>query len=531
MECGNEMLYMGVDLSTQGLKVTVIDGGFRTVCEKAINFDRDLPAFGTKGGGHQHDDGLTVTSPAKMWVAAFDLLLDRLQTAGCPFGRIGAVSGSGQQHGSVWLAKGAAETLGQLSPDRPLADQVDGLFTRSDSPIWMDSSTGAECAALEDALGGAQRVADRTGSRAYERFTGNQIAKIARLEPDVYAATERIALVSSFAAGLLIGGYAPIDMSDGSGMNLLDIRTHDWSPEALAATAPDLAEKLGAPVASHSVVGQMSDYFCQRYGFSPDCKVIAFSGDNPNSLAGLRIASPGDLALSLGTSITIFGSLTDPCPSGVEGHIFVNPVDPDAYMAMLCIKNGTLLQEGARDRVAEGSWDRFGELLLASPVGNAGQIGFFFDDPEITPPIMNPGYYRFDQDGKPVDAFDAASEVRAVVESQLMLMRIHGSRIGLVPTCILATGGGSKDQAVVKTMADVFGVPVHVAQQSDSASLGAAYRAIHGWRCDDAGELISFADVVAGAPAFELAAEPDMEAHAVYTSMVARFGELEAGLV
>ena len=112
-----------------------------------------------------------------------------------------------------------------------------------------------------------------------------------------------------------------------------------------------------------------------------------------------------------------------------------------------------------------------------------------------------------------------------------MLMRIHGSRIGLVPTCILATGGGSKDQAVVKTMADVFGVPVHVAQQSDSASLGAAYRAIHGWRCDDAGELISFADVVAGAPAFELAAEPDMEAHAVYTSMVARFGELEAGLV
>ena len=38
----------------------------------------------------------------------------------------------------------------------------------------MDSSTSAECRKLEEAVGGAQRLADITGSRAYERFTGNQ---------------------------------------------------------------------------------------------------------------------------------------------------------------------------------------------------------------------------------------------------------------------------------------------------------------------------------------------------------------------
>ena len=43
-----------------------------------------------------------------------------------------------------------------------------------DSPVWMDSSTSAECRKLEEAVGGAQRLADITGSRAYERFTGNQ---------------------------------------------------------------------------------------------------------------------------------------------------------------------------------------------------------------------------------------------------------------------------------------------------------------------------------------------------------------------
>lgn len=44
---------------------------------------------------------------------------------------------------------------------------------------------------------------------------------------------QRISLVSSFAASLLIGDYAPIDLSDGSGMNLLDITTKKWSPECL----------------------------------------------------------------------------------------------------------------------------------------------------------------------------------------------------------------------------------------------------------------------------------------------------------
>ncbi len=44
----------------------------------------------------------------------------------------------------------------------------------------MDSSTAAECRLLESKLGGPSRVAELTGSRAFERFTGNQIAKLAR---------------------------------------------------------------------------------------------------------------------------------------------------------------------------------------------------------------------------------------------------------------------------------------------------------------------------------------------------------------
>lgn len=64
--------------------------------------------------------------------------------------------------------------------------------------------------------------------RAYERFTGNQIARFAKEHPSEYEHTERISLVSSFVTSLLCGDYAPIDLSDGCGMNLLDIHTHHW---------------------------------------------------------------------------------------------------------------------------------------------------------------------------------------------------------------------------------------------------------------------------------------------------------------
>jgi hypothetical protein len=124
-----------------------------------------------------------------------------MKKEGFPFASVAAVSGSGQQHGSVYWRAGARGKLQKLAGGSPLKAQLADAFRVADSPIWMDSSTGAQCAALEKALGGAQAVANVTGSRAYERFTGNQIAKIAAADPKAFAETERISLVSARAGG------------------------------------------------------------------------------------------------------------------------------------------------------------------------------------------------------------------------------------------------------------------------------------------------------------------------------------------
>ncbi|NQT92927.1 MAG: carbohydrate kinase [Lentisphaerae bacterium] len=526
-----DSLFLGLDASTQGLKATAIDAQLNVVYEAALNYDSDLPEFGTEGGAHHHDDGLTVTSPAIMWVAALDILLQKLADEKFPFTRVVAVSGSGQQHGSVWLKKGASSTLAGLNATLTLRQQLADIFSVADSPIWMDSSTGPQCRALENALGGPQAVADLTGSRAYERFTGNQVAKLFQQQPDAYESTEHIALVSSFMASLLTGDYVAVDHAEGSGMNLMNIRSKTWDRAALDATAPDLESRLGPLSASHARAGSLHSYYAGRYGFRPDCAVFAFSGDNPNSLAGLRLQLPGSVAISLGTSDTVFASLTDPHPSGLEGHILANPVDPSAYMAMVCYKNGSLTRELVRDQSGCGTWKEFADVVNRTGPGNEGSLGFYLKEPEITPPILHTGVYRFDADGNAVEAFECGTDARAVVEGQFLSMRLHGSKLGIEASSILATGGASGDQCVIRILTDVFGVPVYVGEQPNSASLGAAYRALHGWRCDQEGSFVPFADAVADAPPFQKSADPDPSAHAVYNDLLPRYEALEKKVV
>lgn len=523
----DDTLFMGLDSSTQSLKATIVNKNLKVEQEFNILFDEALPEFKTRGGAVRHEDGLTVTSPPLMWVAALDTLLDKMRNGGVSFSRVVAVSGSGQQHGSVFMRAGTSDVLAGMNPEKTLKTQLAGVFALDQSPIWMDSSTTKQCEERDSFLGGPQAVAELTGSRSYERFTGNQIAKIFSQSPEKYNNSERIALVSSFIASIFAGKYAPIDFADGAGMNLMNIRSRQWAEKALECTAPGLAQKLGAIVASHSVIGYISPYFTQKYGFPPHCRIIAFSGDNPNSLAALRLSKPGDMAVSMGTSDTVFGALNEPAPSADEGHIFGSPVDPDGYMALICFKNGSLTREYIRDIAAQGSWGKFEEALKTTAPGNDNRIGFYFREPEITPPILKTGIYRFDANDSQVDAFPDATDIRAVVESRFLSMKIHAANIGLNPTRILATGGASANRSMLQIMADVFGVDVDVSDMPDSASLGAAYRAYHGLLCDVENRFIPFAEAVAHAPSFKTAASPTGEAHTVYQGMLDRYRSLE----
>ena len=83
---------MGFDLSTQGLKATVINADCEVVYNTAINFDKDLPHYGTSGGAIDLGGGV-VRAPTLMFVEAVDTVLGNMRADGFDFSTVGAISG------------------------------------------------------------------------------------------------------------------------------------------------------------------------------------------------------------------------------------------------------------------------------------------------------------------------------------------------------------------------------------------------------------------------------------------------------
>ena len=461
--------YLGIDSSTQSMKGLVIDpAAGKIVASAVVHFNTDLSHFNCPDGVLAHADPLVKHADPMMWLAALDLLLARLQSTGVDMGQIAAIGGDGQQHGSVYLNSRFTEALSGLKASGSLAEQLKDTLARPTSPIWMDSSTSEECRGLGVRFG-ARMQAD-TGSPAIERFTGPQIRKFSKTEPELYKQTARIHLVSSFLCSVLIGKDAPIDSGDGAGMNLLNLRTMTWDAEITDFTAPGLAKRL--PPVGKGVAGGLHAYFA-KYGLKPGTPVAVWTGDNPASLVGTGAWGAGVAVVSLGTSDTFFAALdafrTD--PEGC-GHVFGNPAG--GFMSLACFKNGSL----ARDRVrqeAGASWEFFDTTAFKlTPAGNAGRLALPWFEAEITPPVLKPGL-RANFDFK-----DASPEIRirAVVEAQALALRSHALWIGKFDT-IRVTGGASRSPGIRQTLADVFHARVESIAVADSAALGGAMLAAH----------------------------------------------------
>lgn len=294
------------------------------------------------------------------------------------------------------------------------------------------SGTSKQCEEIEEAVGGRDEMVRVTGSRAYERFTAAQIRKIFQQQPDAYQKTMRISLVSSFIASIFLNKVAPIDFSDGSGMNLLDINERCWSQKCLDACAPGLREKLGEPVPSNTVLGTIGSFFVQRYQFNATCKVIAFTGDNCSALAGLNVADDC-LAFSLGTSDTVMMSL-DNHPSLEHGHVFIHPTMENRFMGMLCFKNGALVRDTFKKAEANNSWEIFSELLVSAHRGNQGYMALHYLNQEILPNVSsgsirwspNDNYENYNKHPELIQFPTQQIEIRALVEGQMLNRKAFG---------------------------------------------------------------------------------------------------------
>ncbi|RYP07308.1 hypothetical protein DL764_002623 [Monosporascus ibericus] len=508
----------------------VIKADLSVVSEAKVDFDDDFASkYGIKKGVQTNEAEGEVYAPVAMWLDAVELVLNRLKEKGCPVQDIRGVSGSGQQHGSVYWNDQAEPTLKALDPKKTLLEQLSGTLSYEFSPNWQDHSTQAECDQFDAHLGSAQKLAEVTGSAAHHRFTGTQILRMRKRRPQVYASTARISLVSSFLASCLVGAIAPIDCSDVTGMNLWDIAAETWSEPLLELTAgkggvDDLRKKLGGVrMDGGGSIGNISPYYVERFGFSPECKIVSFTGDNPATILSLPLR-PMDAIVSLGTSSTFLMNTPTYKPDPAY-HFMNHPTTKDHFMFMLCYKNGGLAREKVRDRLPKPSsssgssdpWETFNKHVLETPplgirsAGDRAKLGLYFPLPEIVPNIRA-GTWRYTckADGSELreEAGDwgAEADARTIVESQALSMRLRshglvhspqGSDLPPQPRRIYLVGGGSHNPAIARVIGDVLGGADGVYKLDvggNACALGGAYKAV--WALERSSVEESFDDLI-----------------------------------
>ncbi|KAL1311743.1 hypothetical protein AAFC00_001835 [Neodothiora populina] len=526
-------LYMGFDLSTQQLKGIVVDSQLKLVHENKVDFDADLGKYGIEKGVLTNPSEGEIFAPVAMWLEAIDLVLQRLKGGGCDFSRVKGMSGAGMQHGTVFWSKHAEALLKEMKPEKTLVEQLEPAdaggkkraLSHPHSPNWQDASTQKQCDAFDAELGDKETLADVTGSKAHHRFSGPQIMRWHKKYPEEWVNTSRISLVSSFLASVFLGKFAPIDISDVTGMNLWDVEAGKWHEGLLQLAAgsegvQDLKAKLGHVFEDGGApFGTISSYFVGRYEFPSDCNIVPFTGDNPSTLLALPLRA-SDAMVSLGTSTTFLMSTPHYLPDPLY-HFMNHPTTAGLYMFMLCYKNGGLAREHIRDSVnaskSDASWDRFNELALSTPPlaqtsdNSPMRIGLYFPRPEIVP-NLRAGQWRYEYSPTtnsltPISSAFSPSDARGIVESQMLSLRLRSAKLvaphktdgtakstsGLPPQPrrVYLVGGGSANPAIARICGDVLGGIEGIYRLDiggNACALGSAYKAVWGCERRDASE-------------------------------------------
>jgi xylulokinase len=267
-----------------------------------------------------------------------------------------------------------------------------------------------------------------------------------------------------------------MEFGDASGTALLDVRSRRWSSEVCAAIDDNLLSKLPPVGSSNEPVGKLLPALASAWGLSPDVIISAGGGDNMMAAIGTGNIRPGTVTASLGTSGTIFACAPQPVIDP-QGEIAAFCDSADHWMPLLCTMNVTVATEAFRNLFG---WDheRMDREVSSVPAGADGLVFLPYLQGERTPNLPDGcGVLH----GMNTSNLTPAHMARAAMEGVTLGMA-YGLRrmesLGLKPSEIRLTGGGSKSAAWRQILADIFGYPVVTMQSAEGAALGAAIQAL-----------------------------------------------------
>jgi len=439
------MLTLGLDSGTQSTKCIVLDvatGEIVAQASEKYSLIDGLPP----GHLEQH--------PAD-WVRAVEVTVGACVAAvGDRRKEIRAIGVSGQQHGLVAL------------------DAADAVVRPA--KLWCDTSTAAECEILASAFGGAGGLIAAAGNAIPPGFTAPKILWMKRHEPENFARTTAVLLPHDYL-NFFLTGVKRMEFGDASGTGLLDVRARRWHAGLVEAIDPRVAEMLPPVGSSLEKHGVLRDELAARWGLNEGVVVSAGGGDNMMGAIGTGNVRPGVVTASLGTSGTLFATAGQPVVDA-KGEVAAFCSSTDQWLPLVCTMNVTVLTEQVRKMFG---WDhaQLEAAVAEVPAGADGLLFLPYLNGERTPNLPDG---RGVLHGMRMDTMTPGHLARAAMEGVTVglgygLRRF--SELGVTPTEIRLTGGGSQSAGWRQICADVFGVPVVCLHSAEGAALGSAIQA------------------------------------------------------
>ena len=431
------MYFIGVDLGTSACKFLLMDEKGAILNVVSEDYDVEFP-----------HPGWSQQNPADWWAAVRRGIPALL--AGHDASKVAGIGCGGQMHGLVALD----------ADDEVIRPAI----------LWNDGRTVEQVRYLNEEVG-VEKLLEWTGNIAYAGFTAPKILWMRDEEPENYARIAHVMLPKDYVNHLLTGVYAT-DVSDASGMLLLDVATRAWSAPMLELCGLT-AEQLPAVHESYEAIGTLLPEVAAELGLPGGVVVCAGAGDNAAAAVGTGCVGAGAMNVSLGTSGTVFIPTAGFSPVGDRIHSFCH---------------------------ADGGWHLMGCILSAASC-NAWWAGYILgtddfageqagidaadaslDLPYFLPYLM--GERTPHNDTLARGAFvgmcmstTRADMTRAVLEGVAFAIRdsVEIARsLGVDVAASTVCGGGAKSPLWLQMLADVLGIELRLPATEQGPGYGGA---------------------------------------------------------
>jgi len=451
-------VFLGIDIGTSGTKALAIDGQGRILGDALETY----PCYVPRPLWSEQD-------PEDWWQATIRAVIRVATAAGLKPADVKAIGLSGQMHGSVFL------------------DKHDRVIRRA--ILWNDQRTSAECQEMEERVGGRKNLIKLVANPAMTGFTAPKILWLRNHEPKHFERTCKILLPKDEIRRRLTGEYAT-EVSDASGMLLLDVAKRNWSKRLLAALELD-SGLFGRCYESEDVTGNLTPAAANALGLSTACVVVGGAGDCAAGAVGNGIVNTGVLSTSIGTSGVMFVH-SDKVKIDPEGrvHTFCHAVRGKWHMMGVNLSAGGSLQwfrnELCKADVAaakQAKTEVYDVLTAEAKAVRPGSQGLFF-----LPYLSGERTPHADPDARGCFvgltlAHTRGHLIRAIMEGVTYALRdslaiIEG--LGVPVRQIRASGGGSRSPLWRQIQADIFGRKVVTINTEEGPAYGVALLAAVG---------------------------------------------------